>query len=140
MRIGKAHRQAYTAHDIAFAALTQFWESLPRGPQGPKLSREDALALCELSRTLEAWQERIRIHRRQPLPGTAKPKSKSTKDRRGQVRPGPGAGGRAPLVLRPAARSTGGTPPVGTVAPPVTVDQPEAEDPTELDGFTASPD
>ncbi len=41
-----------------------------------KVSREDATAVAQLVRAWESAQERVRIHRGRPLPGTLRPKAK----------------------------------------------------------------
>ena len=41
-----------------------------------KLTREDATAVAQLVRAWESAQERVRIHRGRPLPGTYRPKAK----------------------------------------------------------------
>ena len=47
-----------------------------------KLSREDAQAVSSLVRAWESAQERVRIHRGRPLPGTLRPKEKKPKTKR----------------------------------------------------------
>jgi hypothetical protein len=39
-----------------------------------KIAREDAQAIASLVKAWEACQERVRIHRGKPLPGTYRPK------------------------------------------------------------------
>lgn len=41
-----------------------------------KLTREDATAVAQLVRAWESAQERVRINRGRPLPGTYRPKAK----------------------------------------------------------------
>ena len=47
-----------------------------------KLSREDAQAVSSLVRAWESAQERVRINRGKPLPGTLRPKVKKSKTKR----------------------------------------------------------
>lgn len=87
MPIGKAQTVAWQVHDILHHALVDLWSDCHQ-PNAPKPSPEDLRTLCLLSAELEHWQDRIRIHRRVPLPGTARPKRKGIARAREQVERG----------------------------------------------------
>ncbi len=70
MKLGKLHRQAYAAYDLAFSTLASYANQLSPQNHPAKLSTAEIEALTQLSLAVEAWQERIRIHRGKPLPGT----------------------------------------------------------------------
>ena len=60
-------KQAIELQDLAYQAAM----SIRRGlSPNEKISREDAIALTNLVRAWESCQERIRIHRNKPLPGS----------------------------------------------------------------------
>src|SRR5207248_526864 len=69
----KGLSQAYVLQDFTFACALALKDSLTK--EGKlKLTREEAVAV---SRLVDAWstcQERIRIHRGKPLPGSLRPK------------------------------------------------------------------
>ena len=99
MRIGRNHRDCLTAHDISLQALQAYWATITTGTSPPKLSTEQVQALTQLSLAVETWQERIRIHRRQPLPSNKpRPARKNYAQERRRAERGQGlaAGPRAP--------------------------------------------
>ena len=74
MRFTRLYAEALAAYDISREALQTFWNDIKPNGNGSKLSTDQIRALTELSRAVEQWQERIRIHRRVPLPGTMAPR------------------------------------------------------------------
>ncbi len=66
---------AYRAEELAYSTLCEFRAAIAPNGQPRKLSREDADTLANLVNAWVACQERIRLHRRVPLPGTARPKA-----------------------------------------------------------------
>lgn len=72
-RISKGLAQAYQLQDLAFEAAMSFRDALPREDGKLKLAREDAQAICSLVKAWESCQERIRIHRNKPMPGSRRP-------------------------------------------------------------------
>ena len=75
MKISKGLKQAYDLQDFTFSALVALRDSLSQ--EGKlKVSREDATAIGNLIRAWEACQERVRIHRGKPLPGSLRPEPK----------------------------------------------------------------
>lgn len=77
VKISKGLTQAYQVQDFAHAALMAMRENLSKDGK-LSLTRDDALAVSHLVRAWHAAQERIRIHRNKPLPGTIRA-SKSKK-------------------------------------------------------------
>ncbi len=73
--LAKGLRQAYDAQDIAAQAVKNFQ------PRIKRMSDSKAIALAQLILALDKIQERIRIHRGRPLPGTLRPSAKKTKRR-----------------------------------------------------------
>jgi hypothetical protein len=76
MRISKGLQQAYFAQDFTFEVLMALQKSLcgKDGLRAP--TREEAQSISLL---IKAWvdaQERVRIHRGKPLPGSFRPESK----------------------------------------------------------------
>jgi hypothetical protein len=68
--ISKGLKQAYDLQDLTYQAAISIGE---RVSPGQKISREDANVLANLVRAWESCQERIRIHRNKPLPGSRRP-------------------------------------------------------------------
>lgn len=68
-------KQAYQAQDLAFATLCDYRAAIAPNGKPHKLSSEEANTLANLVNAFLACQERVRIHRRVPLPGTASPKA-----------------------------------------------------------------
>lgn len=68
-------KQAYDAQDLAFATLCEYRATIAPNGKPHKLSSEEANTLANLVNAFLACQERVRIHRRVPLPGTASPKA-----------------------------------------------------------------
>ena len=82
MRVSKGQAHAWLAHDAASAALQAYWSAVDPARTGQSLSTEQAECLVKLSAQVLAWQERIRIHRRQTIPGVApRVKPKASKGR-----------------------------------------------------------
>lgn len=77
MRLSKGLLQAYAVQDLTFSALMNLKELV--GKEGSLVTREDAQAITGLVKAWETAQERIRIHRGKPLPGSLKPESKPKK-------------------------------------------------------------
>jgi hypothetical protein len=78
MKISKGLQQAYQVQDFTHSALMAMKEDLSK--EGKlTLTRDDATAISHLVRAWQAAQERIRIHRNKPLPGTVKPQAKAPK-------------------------------------------------------------
>ena len=73
--------QSYQVQAFVFNCLKAY-ETALTGPTRKgelKLSREDATAVAQLVRAWESAQERVRINRGRPLPGTLRPKEKKPK-------------------------------------------------------------
>src|SRR5579859_1543418 len=96
MRKTKGLRIAYDTQDTLYETLTRLRAEFAQ-PTHPKLSTADTHAIDELAQAICAVQERIRIHRGRPLPGTVgrvKPKVKGSAGKvAGRV---PGGSGSAP--------------------------------------------
>jgi hypothetical protein len=92
VKISKGLQQAYDLQEFTFGAVLAFKESLSRDGK-LKVSREDATAIGNLVRAWESCQERVRIHRGKPLPGSLKPEPKPKKSDRGR-----GAASRPSLI------------------------------------------
>jgi len=67
--------QSYQVQQLTFDCLMAMKESLAKEGE-VKVTREDATAVAQLVRAWESAQERVRIHRGRPLPGTYRPKAK----------------------------------------------------------------
>lgn len=67
--------QSYQVQELTFDCLMAMKSALTREGE-LKLSREDATAVAQLVRAWESAQERVRINRGRPLPGTYRPKAK----------------------------------------------------------------
>lgn len=78
MRVSKGLKQAYDVQDFAYAALMALRGTLSKDGS-LAITRDDATAIGQLVCSWEAAQERIRIHRGKPLPGSLKPVSKARK-------------------------------------------------------------
>ena len=77
MRKSKGLSQAYDLQDFAYSALMSLREKL-RSPTGSlDITRDDAQAIAQLIKSWETAQDRIRIHRGKPLPGSLRPEKKS---------------------------------------------------------------
>ncbi len=76
-------KQAIELQNLAFLAAMSIRRGL--SPEG-KISREDALALTNLVRAWESCQERIRIHRNKPLPGSCRHVAERVKPVNGKPR------------------------------------------------------
>jgi hypothetical protein len=72
VKISKGLTQAYQLQDFTFQAVQALKETLV---QNGKLvvTRDDAQAIGQLVRAWEIAQERVRIHRGKPLPGSKRP-------------------------------------------------------------------
>lgn len=75
MKIARGLRQAYDAQDLAFATLLEYRATIAPNGKPHKLTSEEANTLANLVNAFLACQERVRIHRNKPLPGTASPKA-----------------------------------------------------------------
>jgi len=67
--------QSYQVQELTFDCLMAMKSALTREGE-LKLSREDATAVAQLVRAWESAQERVRINRGRPLPGTLRPRAK----------------------------------------------------------------
>ena len=67
--------QSYQVQELTFDCLMAMKAALTREGE-LKLSREDATAVAQLVRAWESAQERVRINRGRPLPGTLRPRAK----------------------------------------------------------------
>ena len=72
-RISKGLKQAYELQDLTFQAAMSFKASLTGEDGKLKITREDAQSLAALAKTWEKCQDRIRVHRGRPMPGTIGP-------------------------------------------------------------------
>ena len=70
----KQLRLAYASQDITADALSRFHQSLPANPK--LFTPEQAQALASLMSAFALAQERVRICRGTPLPGTMRPTRK----------------------------------------------------------------
>jgi len=80
MKISRGLTQAYELQNFTFDAAMALKASLTQNGK-LTLTRDDATAIQRLVSAWEACQERVRIHRGKPLPGSLKPESKSERDR-----------------------------------------------------------
>src|SRR5262245_43912530 len=81
VKISKGLKQAYELQDFTHQTALALRESLVKDGK-LVIGREDAAAICSLVRAWEACQERIRIHRNKPLPGSRKHAVQEPKDKR----------------------------------------------------------
>ena len=90
-KISKGLKQAYELQDFAFNAAMAVKRSLVREDESKmKVTREDSVAICNLIKSWESCQERVRIHRGKPLPGSRRPVPEKSK-RGGWNEPAPAA-------------------------------------------------
>ena len=75
MRITKGLKQAYDMQDFAFDSAMSLRQSLEKNGR-IEVTREDAQAIAMLVRAWEQAQDRVRIHRNKPLPGSMRPEPK----------------------------------------------------------------
>src|SRR5947207_1857389 len=80
-RISKGLTQAYQLQDLVFDAAISLRNSLAREGGLLKIAREDASAIAALVKAWDSCQERIRIHRNKPLPGSFRPKPEKKRPR-----------------------------------------------------------
>lgn len=69
--IPKGLSQAYATQDASFNTLIAYSKAIESTGKAP--TTEQVLALAALITAWDKAQERVRIHRRVPLPGTARP-------------------------------------------------------------------
>jgi hypothetical protein len=79
MKISKGLKQAYALQDFTFESALALKQSLTGEGGTLKIARDDAMAITALIRAWETCQERIRIHRNKPLPGSLKPEKAKPK-------------------------------------------------------------
>lgn len=72
----KGLTQAYELQDYVFDACMALKRSQTQPDGQLKITREDAQAINALVRSWESAQERIRIHRNKPMPGSLRPERK----------------------------------------------------------------
>jgi len=101
MRVSRGLKQAYDLQNFTFDAAMALKESMTKDGK-VVLTRDDATAIQRLVSAWEACQERVRIHRGKPLPGSLRP------DRRNGKR---GGGHPALIDLVPLARALDSDPP-----------------------------
>lgn len=75
MKVSKGLKQAYDLQDFTYSAVMALKDSLCQDDK-LKVTREDATAIGHLVRAWDSCQERVRIHRNKPLPGSFKPVKK----------------------------------------------------------------
>ena len=80
MKISKGLKQAYELQDLTFNAALALKESLSADGR-LSVTRDDASAIASLIKALDSCQERIRIHRNKPLPGSLKPQKSESRRR-----------------------------------------------------------
>ncbi len=78
MKISKGLTQAYQLQDFTFNATQALKESLLVNGK-LVVTRDDAHAIGQLVRAWEIAQERVRIHRGKPLPGSKRPAPEAPK-------------------------------------------------------------
>jgi hypothetical protein len=76
MKISKGLKQAYELQDFTYQATLALKESLVKDGK-LVIGREDASTICSMVKAWESCQERVRIHRNKPLPGSLRPKEKT---------------------------------------------------------------
>ena len=84
MKISKGLKQAYDLQDFAFACALALKNALTKDGK-LTVSREDAVAV---GRIVDGWakcQERIRIHRGKPLPGSLRPGKRQVRRESGAI-------------------------------------------------------
>jgi hypothetical protein len=79
VKISKGLKQAYDLQDFTYSAILALKGSLTDEGGKLRVTRADASAIAQLSRAWEMTQERIRIHRNKPLPGSFKPEKPTPK-------------------------------------------------------------
>jgi hypothetical protein len=72
MKISKGLKQAYELQDFTHSATLALRDTLIRDGK-LRVNREDAAAISSLVKAWELCQERIRIHRNKPMPGSLRP-------------------------------------------------------------------
>jgi hypothetical protein len=81
-RLSKGLTQAYQVQDFLFDAILALKRSLMDDAGSLRVGPESASAIASLVRGWDSAQERIRIHRGKPLPGSIRPVAKLPKRRR----------------------------------------------------------
>lgn len=71
----KALIQAYDIQDLAYQAIMQFKADRMNSKGELVLGKFDAMKLTQLVKSWEIAQERVRINRNKPLPGSLRPES-----------------------------------------------------------------
>ena len=90
-KISKGLKQAIQLQDFAFNAAMAVKRSLEAEDESKmKITREDSVAICNLIKSWESCQERVRIHKGKPLPGSRRPVPEKSK-RGGWNEPAPAA-------------------------------------------------
>jgi hypothetical protein len=69
-KISKGLKQAYELQDLTYKIAVSMSKSLS---DGQKIPRGDAVAYTHVVKAWDSCQERIRIHRGKPLPGSCRP-------------------------------------------------------------------
>jgi hypothetical protein len=77
-RISKALRQAYEVQDFTYNCLMTYRNNLTKSG-ALALTRDDSQAIVALARAWDSAQDRVRINRGKPLPGSCRPEAKDTK-------------------------------------------------------------
>ena len=103
----KSLKQAYDLQDLAHEAVMSMINALRNEAGTIVVSREDAQGIAALVKSWDMAQERVRLHRGKPLPGSLRPEQKRSKLRiaaqESHAQPLDLATIRAALAHRPAA-------------------------------------
>jgi len=86
VKISKGLKQAYALQDFTFGAVQAFQASLTKDGK-LEVSRTDATAISSLVKAWEMCQERVRIHRGKPLPGSLKHDQKGKQRGKAESKP-----------------------------------------------------
>ena len=73
MKLSRGLRQAYDIQDLAYSAMMDLKQGLEAGGSDTDQKLERANAISILTRSWATAQERIRIHKGKPLPGSRRP-------------------------------------------------------------------
>ena len=76
MRASKGLLQAYDVQNFAHAAIMSFKRQVTKEDGSVVLGEYGAQVLLQLVKAWETAQDRVRIHRNKPLPGSLKPEPK----------------------------------------------------------------
>lgn len=71
--VSKGLTQAYEVQDLAYQAIMQFKKDRTNSSGELVLGKFDSMKLAQLVKSWEIAQERVRINRNKPLPGSLRP-------------------------------------------------------------------